>query len=269
MKEYSTSKLLVAFVIVSLLLLPYAFAGKPDKPPKPQEEPVWSVYVPEYSLVDGVSVHNGLQGIPGTDFNGSNPATRNFVTFINHSYSYFNFEIFVDGSSPTLQVYFVDPETFICSPDYGVDSCDEMFAEIENIQPNGEYSQRIFFGFPSYSSYNYENQEYNLPQPIQDGYFYIDRSVYDPVESFVNTINGQFSGTTTITRESENVWHIVVCDPGIVNLQQRTGEVYTEPVCNNAGKNCRDVTRSYSAISAEGTVVLKPFDLYFVREPAQ
>ena len=35
MKKYSTSKLLVALVIVSFLSLPYAFAGKPEKPSNP------------------------------------------------------------------------------------------------------------------------------------------------------------------------------------------------------------------------------------------
>ena len=276
MKKYSTSKLLViVFVIVLLLSLPYAFAGKPEKPPNPQEEPVWSVYVPETTADNSP---NGLLGL-GNSINNEDlglmvyayedPATtRNFVNFINNSYSYFNFEIFIDNTQPLLQLNLagIDSISFKCTEELVEGNCDGMLAEIQNLQPNGVYSKRIWFGFPSYAGFNYEKQEYNQPQRIQSGYFYIDNEVWAPTldQTF---IRGEFSGVTTVTRLSANVWHIE-CVPAELTLVQHPGvtDIIGEE-CNAGGKKCHNVYEFFPL--AEGTVNMTPFDLYFVRVPAQ
>ena len=185
MKAYSTSKLLVVFVIVLLLSLPYVFAGKPTKPaPEPQEEPVWSVYVP----IDNAL---GLQGAgetpicPGDScpevlpegttnfyyYNGNLPTTRNFVS------DRINFEIQVDPDSglPSLQVQF-DGIEFKCTDDSG---CGDIFSQINNPQPSGdlELSKEIHFNFGGLGkSINFTRQKIGSEYPIA-GYFGIDSEI--------------------------------------------------------------------------------------------
>ena len=267
MKTYSTSKhLVVVFVIVLLLSLPYAFAGKPDKPGNPQEEPTtWSVYIP-------VDDESGLQGVPDEVpvkdseyvFDGLSPATRNFAN-VNKLYyqiwSYFNFEVlFIEGE--TLPVVLNGITSDSCSEEDA--ACTYMFAQIKGIQPNGDYSQRVYFGFSSYVDFDYTDQEIGVDYQVSlsKAYFYIDRGTGS--DAFRNYINGEFDGCCSLTRDSENTWHIV-CNTQSISAHQDESE-YTE-VCK--GKKCYPYYYPAETV-AEGTATYqKSFELFFVREPVQ
>jgi hypothetical protein len=280
MKKYSASKLLVAFVIVSLLSLPSAFADKPDNPgkPEPKPEPSWSFYIP-------VDETLGLQGVnrivdsPDTEeggsayaFESSNPATRNFITVYNPGKSsvntYFNFEIMYTEEDP-IPVIFNGVGAYSCPDEYVEGLCDEMFYQISSMeQPNGlpfndsyGQSERIWFGFRSYSGFDYREQEIGNPKILNKGYFYIDSALAGQFEAYDNYITGSLLGDIWITRIDTNVWKISA-DLGCITAKMR-GAIYGE-VCH--GKHCYTVVDE-TWVAAEGTADFnKTVTLYFVEE---
>jgi hypothetical protein len=289
MKTYSTSKfLVVVFVIVLLLSLPYAFADKPTDKPGHDKEPTytWSVYIP-------VDTSSGLQGVftpveapsevpvsvPVYAFEATNPSTRNFV----NDSSFFNFEVMYNDDD-TLPMEFKGIENACPEDDEStVGACVEMFTQIGKPQPNGdpfgEYavgkSERIWIAFVSYSGFNHSDQPFDDPGtdeneeeiwPLARGVFYIDSELVGN-GAYQNEIGGKFGFENdcdlTLTRKSENVWHIEGTFIGISATQY---QVTYEQECNTNGKRCWDV-RIFTT-PAKGTAnYLKSIDLYFVRTP--
>jgi len=285
MKKYSTSKLLVVFVVVSLLSLSYAFAGKPVTYS-------WSVYIP-------ADPANGLQGdvaVYNEDLNmhvyayEDPETTRNFVNFINHKYSYFNFEILPAGIDElTVKLNIADETEWDDFCEGETDSCDGMLNQFKMEQPNGESisdyhftSQRIFFGFGSGSGYNYERQEiYDFEIDEGEivrlgGYFYIDSSFWGTPEDpqpFDYTIKGDFVGEYLwVVRVNPNTWRIFGYVPKIVAAHREEEFDHTECWGSKKNPTCRDIYRVETKSEGEITFEQDEYiiiDLYFLREPAQ
>ena len=283
MKKYSTSKLLVALVIVSFLSLPFCLAkGKPQ----PEPEPVWSVYIPENINVGSETVLNGLQGIPGTAnedgfyvFDGSNPASRNFVNYLYQNQSYFNFEILLKEENP-LSVQLNGLGEYSCSVEYSLTACAAMFDQISSEQPNGEWfnlsddalghSERIWFGFDSWGDYNYEDQEIDDPSTefveegarnLHGGHLSIDSAlVGDPLAYHYKIFGSFVDQSLKIIRIDENTWKIT----GFVEKIAATHHEQELRYEDCGRKNCKPylVFTTY----AEGEVGFgKNIELYFVR----
>ena len=175
-------------------------------------------------------------------------------------WSSFNFEILYN-SDYTLPVILDGIENESCSDS----TCADMFAQITTQQPNGDYSQRIFFAFSSYVDFDYTEQEIGTSVILPDAHFYIDGGTVGSANAFRDYIRGIFNDACcTLTRTDPNTWHIE-CNMHSISAQQDESDFTT--VCK--GKNCYPYYYPPETV-AEGTADYnKSFDLYFVREPVQ
>ena len=169
-----------------------------------------------------------------------------------------------------MQVQF-DGIQFVCSDD----DCEDIIYQITNPLPSGDegLSKRIYFNFGSLGkSINFTRQKIGSEYPLY-GYFKIDSEIpedFDGRDDFTNyyITNHDYPSYTpiwaTVTRESTDIWHIVVSDLQCVYLLQGA-TTYTQ-ICNNRG--CSILVTPHGSEN-KGIATLKPFDFYFVREPAQ
>jgi hypothetical protein len=262
-KSHALLRFSLAVLAVLLLSVSFAFAKKPVKEPTYS----WSVYIP----VDATKNLQGVEGEPGSggivDLEGVGNAylyndpetTRNFV-----KEGYFNFEIFLDletGIRPQIGFNELDLD---CSEE---GKCDYMFSVITNQIPTEPYV-RIWFGFPGFSGYQYDEQLEGTTECLARGYFDIDANYMGEPKYYPHpdVISGDFVGSIddiTVTRTSENIWHIQVdVDNGNVSFEHQESEWHLD--CNKKGNVCSPVLDSYT-ITEKGTASSMKFDLYFVR----
>jgi hypothetical protein len=256
-RRNSISKFLSVLVLVLFLTGSLAFAGGKPAPPTPTYS--WSVSIP----VDGVS---DLQGFPLLDANATSVTyedptlTRNYVTIVNRTLSYFNFQIY----SPLQVMMFKNTAPKSC----GLEPCESMWNQIgidppgDKLQPDedGSYSYSVMFGFTAGSAF--DKMPYpSSPMLLNGGNFGIFDNGSDVVAD-----NGYIHGvfpyeTLYISRTNEHTWLIESVAESIDLEQMATT---TKEVCNSRNKGCYNV--SVTGAVAKGTAGPMKFQLTFTRK---
>lgn len=282
MKRYSTSKLLVVFVIVLLLSLPYAFAGKPDKPGKPEAPPSWSVYIPTSSgFSDGIRGFGDTpiclddvscpEGLPNGDYYVyAGNVTENDIFYnkvgigkSRSTYSGLKFQFTLDSDLFVKLGVVTDgcDDIDIDDPDFTVlDLSLDCVLSIE--QPN-EVLPFFNFAVNSFTGIDIAKIPENEPVPLRRGGFLLLNRNGTNIVNYYNWLNGELlvdaQNPLTITKFNDNVWEIIYAPTSHLNFDADIRLVECVPINNE------ECSYEYNIVP-ETPYTLHGFVLYFVRE---